>query len=185
MILGTIDSIDSANGLRVIVDGESNASTKKYNYLSSYVPETGDHVLIEEINGSYVILGKVISEVTNSGIVRYATNAGSAQNAVNAQNATNATNAANAQNAANAENAVNAQLAALAEQATKATEAASCTGNAATATKAVDISRDCRNYETGYLVRSVSREYDSSLSKYIVTDVQLTSIRDFVYKAIV
>ena len=182
MILGTIDSIDSSNGLRVIVDGESTPSTKKYNYLASYVPETGDHVLIEEINGSYVILGKVISEVTNSGIVRYAANAG---NAATATNATNAVNAQNAENAANATNAVNAQLAALATQAEEATKAASCTGNSATATlasKADGISDNCGQYVSGQLVTYITKTWDSEKSYYVINDIQLSAQHNFVYK---
>ena len=108
MILGTISAVDNDRGLQLIIDGEDLPTTKKYTYMQSYVPAQGDRVLIEEVGGSYVIMGKVISDFTESG---------KARNAETAVNATNATNAANATNA---------------EKATKADE---CTGNAATATQ--------------------------------------------------
>lgn len=155
MILGTISAVDNTDGLQLIIDGEDVATTKKYTYMASYVPAANDRVLIEEVGGSYVIMGKVISDVASSGIAR------SAQTAVNATNAENATNAINA------------------------TTAASCSGNAATATTA-DKTRGFANSvdsESGKLVTYVTREYDYTLSKYIVTDVQTTSInRNFTYK---
>ena len=55
MILGTVSSVDSISGIRVTVDGEGSASTKKYSYLASYVPAANDRVLIEEINGRTII----------------------------------------------------------------------------------------------------------------------------------
>lgn len=72
MILGTISAVDNDNGLQLIIDGEDLPTTKKYAYMASYVPEANDRVLIEEIGGSYVIVGKVINEFTESGIVRSA-----------------------------------------------------------------------------------------------------------------
>lgn len=108
MILGTISAVDNSNGLQLIIDGEDTATTKKYTYMASYVPAANDRVLVEEVGGSYVIMGKVISDYSNSGVARTAETATNATNAVNATNATNATNA---------------------------DTAASCSGNAATATK--------------------------------------------------
>ena len=90
MILGTISAVDNTDGLQLIIDGEDVATTKKYTYMASYVPVANDRVLIEEVGGSYVIMGKVISDVASSGIAR------SAQTAVNATNAENATNATTA-----------------------------------------------------------------------------------------
>ena len=84
MILGTISSVDNANGLQLIIDGEDSATTKKYTYMSSYVPAANDRVLIEEIGGSYVIVGKVISDFTESGIARQADTATTAQSATTA-----------------------------------------------------------------------------------------------------
>lgn len=96
MILGTISAIDDDNGLQLIIDGEDTPTTKKYTYMSSYVPTANDRVLIEEISGSYVIMGKVISDVASSGIVRQAANATNADNATNATNATKADSATEA-----------------------------------------------------------------------------------------
>lgn len=59
MILGTVKSNTSGSGVTVQIDGESSATTKKYTYLSSYTPAVNDRVLIAEVGGSYVILGKI------------------------------------------------------------------------------------------------------------------------------
>lgn len=59
MRIGTIKSNTSGSGVTVQIDGESAATTKKYTYLSSYTPAVNDRVLIAEVGGSYVILGKI------------------------------------------------------------------------------------------------------------------------------
>lgn len=84
MILGTISAVDSYDGITLVIDGEDVATTKKYSYISSYSPTVNDRVIIEEIGGSYVILGKIITDVASSGIAREALSAVSAQNATNA-----------------------------------------------------------------------------------------------------
>ena len=90
MILGTISAVDASNGLQLIIDGEDTPTTKKYTYMASYVPTANDRVLIEEISGSYVIMGKVISDVASSGIARQAANATNADSATTADNLTGA-----------------------------------------------------------------------------------------------
>ena len=156
MILGTINAVDNDNGLQLIIDGEDLPTTKKYTYMSSYVPTANDRVLIEEIGGSYVIMGKVISDVASSGIARSAENATNATNATNAENATNATNAENATNATNAENATNA-------------------------TNADNLNNSSTAF--GQLVSSVTRSYNATIGSYIVTDVQLSgTFHNYVYK---
>ena len=175
MILGVIYSVDNLNGLKVTIDGESAPSTKKYSYLASYVPTANDRVLIEEINGSYVILGKICTEVAQSGIVRQAATAAACTG-----NAATATTAASCTgNAATATTA-----ASCSGNAATATTAAACSGNAATATvsnttKGFDYSV---NSHYGQLVTNVTREYDSTLGKYIVTDVQTGYAANFTYK---
>lgn len=164
MILGTINAVDDDNGLQLIIDGEDEPTTKKYTYMASYVPAANDRVLIEEISGSYVIVGKVISDVTQSGIVRQATNATNATNAINATNADIATTA----------NACTGNAA-------TATTAAACTGNAASSTVSTNtngISYSCPT-TYGRLVTNVTRTYNSTLGTYIVTDVSLTYGYDF------
>lgn len=58
--LGTIDSAYSSGRPKIIFDGETVASTKQYPYLGSYTPMASDRVLLLEVGGSYVILGKII-----------------------------------------------------------------------------------------------------------------------------
>jgi hypothetical protein len=177
MILGVIKNVDDNNGLKVLIDGETSTSTKKYSYLASYVPAVNDRVVIEEIGGSYVIIGKIVTEIEQSGIVRQADNA---TNADYANSAAYATSAQNAVNAANAENAANAALAA------KATTALACSGNSDTATvaeKAQGIDWRCMTYESGKLVTGVTKQYVSDLGMSVVTDVSITYFtRNFVYK---
>lgn len=93
MILGTISAVDNTNGLQLIIDGEDTATTKKYTYMASYVPAANDRVLVEEVGGSYVIMGKVINDVESSGIVRQADSATTAQTATTATSATTAASA--------------------------------------------------------------------------------------------
>lgn len=93
MILGTVHARDNNEGLQIIIDGEDEATEKKYHYLASYVPAAGDRVLIEEIGDSYVVIGKVIDQYSSSGQARHASSADSATNATNATNATSATKA--------------------------------------------------------------------------------------------
>ena len=95
MILGKI-SYRYSNGLELIIDGEDEPTNKVYRYLASYVPSNGDRVLIEEIGDSYVVLGKVIDQYSDSGKARTASTADTAYKATSASSATNATNATNA-----------------------------------------------------------------------------------------
>lgn len=79
MILGTVHARDDTEGLQIIIDGEEEATEKKYHYLASYVPAAGDRVLIEEIGDSYVVIGKVIDQYASSGQARHASSADSVQ----------------------------------------------------------------------------------------------------------
>lgn len=56
--LGTIGGV-SGGKARVKFDGESTTSSKYYSCLSSYSPVVGDRVLIANIAGTHVVLGKV------------------------------------------------------------------------------------------------------------------------------
>jgi hypothetical protein len=66
MILGTIQSVISGTGITVLIDGETEPTAKKYMWLAPYRPTVGDRVLIEEISGSYIILGKVSNNFVDS-----------------------------------------------------------------------------------------------------------------------
>ena len=87
MLLGTVISIDPTEGLTVLIDGEEEATTKKYNYLASYSPTVDDRILIEEVGDSYVIIGKVTSDYSTAGQVHYADTAGTAGTAASATTA--------------------------------------------------------------------------------------------------
>ena len=153
MILGTISAVDDSDGLQLIIDGEDTATTKKYTYVASYVPAVNDRVIIEEVGGSYVIMGKIINDVGSSGIARQADNA---------TNATNAINAVNADNASTAD---------------------ACTGNAATATKSSTTDGFTNQVGSSYgaLVTYVNRQYNSDIGYYI-SDITLGYNQNFVYK---
>lgn len=86
MILGKISALTEGEGVTLIVDGETEPTTKKYMFLSSYQPEADDRVLIEEISDTYVVIGKVVesTEAVHVTTADYATNAGTAQSATKA-----------------------------------------------------------------------------------------------------
>ena len=81
MILGTVQAVDNTSGLSILLDSETEATTKDYKYLASYVPAVGDRVLIEQISGTYVIIGKIISSKANAGQAAHATSATTATTA--------------------------------------------------------------------------------------------------------
>lgn len=80
-LLGTVQSIDETKGINLLIDGETEPTLKKYLYLGSYVPQTDDRVLIEEISGTYVIMGKIISDFSESGISKKAETSQNSENA--------------------------------------------------------------------------------------------------------
>lgn len=89
MILGTVQAVDNTNGLSILLDSETEATTKDYKYLASYVPAVGDRVLIEQISGTYVIIGKIISTKANAGQAAHATSATTATTATTANRVNN------------------------------------------------------------------------------------------------
>jgi len=74
MILGTITTWTNNGGVTVTIDGEEAPTTKKYMWLNSYLPQVGDRVLIAEIGGSYVILGKLTTNRPTSAQALYTAN---------------------------------------------------------------------------------------------------------------
>lgn len=50
----------SGSGVMLQFYGEDSQSSKPYKRLSSYTPVSGDVVMVQKINGSYVITGKVV-----------------------------------------------------------------------------------------------------------------------------
>ncbi|SDL20857.1 hypothetical protein [Natronincola ferrireducens] len=49
----------NAQGIRVTFAGETTPTLKRYKRLSSYSPTVGDRVLMVEVSGTYIILGKI------------------------------------------------------------------------------------------------------------------------------
>lgn len=59
--LGKIDPAYSGSGRpKVIFDGSTTVSSKTYPYLSSYTPQANDRVILANVGGTHVILGKIV-----------------------------------------------------------------------------------------------------------------------------
>lgn len=56
--LGTVTSI--SGGISVQFDGETTPSTKLYKRLASYSPTVNDRVLLVNVGGTYIIVGKIV-----------------------------------------------------------------------------------------------------------------------------
>lgn len=74
MMLGTVKWWETGKGVSVIIDGEESRTSKEYLWLASYRPMTNDRVLIEEVGGQYVILGKVTNDIAASSLANNVTN---------------------------------------------------------------------------------------------------------------
>ena len=59
MKMATVKEV-SASGTKLQFDGEETASEQFYYRVSSYTPTLDDRVIVEQIAGTHVILGKVI-----------------------------------------------------------------------------------------------------------------------------
>ena len=55
--LGTVAALFAHGTAKILFDGEEEVSEKEYAYLSNYVPELNDRVLLAKTGGSYVIIG--------------------------------------------------------------------------------------------------------------------------------
>ncbi|HLS53297.1 MAG TPA: hypothetical protein VK031_04940 [Tissierellaceae bacterium] len=58
--LGVVADLFGNGTAKITFDGETEASTKQYSYLSSYKPKKGDRVLLAKVGGTYVILGNLM-----------------------------------------------------------------------------------------------------------------------------
>ncbi|WP_144498259.1 hypothetical protein [Bacillus paralicheniformis] len=58
--LGTIDPNYSSGLPRVLFDGESKVSTKRYSYIGTYKPAARDRVLMINVSGTHIIIGKIM-----------------------------------------------------------------------------------------------------------------------------
>lgn len=182
MILGSIASVESG-GLSVLIDGEDTPTEKEYCFLASYAPIAGDRVIIEEINGTYVVLGKVIasgSGETYADRAGYADSAGTASYAVScgtastAAYATSAGTAASATTASYATTAGSANYANSANQCTSASSASYATsaGTASYANTAgtASYATSCGSASTAAMASNVEavKDWNTSWADYKV-----------------
>lgn len=58
-LMGKIDPNYTSGNPKIVFDGETSASTKRYQYLKNYTPAANDRVLIAKVGGSCVVLGKI------------------------------------------------------------------------------------------------------------------------------
>lgn len=67
-MLATVDTVTN-EGLTLIPDGETEATQKKYKYMTSAYaePASGDRVVVMCLSGTYVVLGKIGSSTPASG----------------------------------------------------------------------------------------------------------------------
>lgn len=68
LMLATVDTVTN-EGLTLIPDGETEATQKKYKYMTSAYaePASGDRVVVMCLSGTYVVLGKIGSSTPASG----------------------------------------------------------------------------------------------------------------------
>ena len=60
LLLATVGSRTTA-GITLILDGQTEATTKQYKSISTGVTlSAGDRVLVARISGTYVVLGKIV-----------------------------------------------------------------------------------------------------------------------------
>ena len=59
-VLATVDPSYSSGRPKLLFDGETVVSQKTYPYLSSYSPSANHRVLVANIAGTHVILGRII-----------------------------------------------------------------------------------------------------------------------------
>ena len=49
----------TSEGVTLILPGENLATTKKYNYISSYTPTAGDRTAVLKYDGTMLVIGKL------------------------------------------------------------------------------------------------------------------------------
>ena len=57
--MAKVDPSYSSGLPRLLFDGETVVSQKRYPYLGNYTPVAGDRVLLAVVGGTYVVLGKI------------------------------------------------------------------------------------------------------------------------------
>ena len=60
LYLATINSVTNNEGYTLLLDGETNPTSKKYKMLvTGSKPQLNDRVLVLKMSGTYVVLGKI------------------------------------------------------------------------------------------------------------------------------
>jgi len=58
--LATIDPAYTSGRPKLVFDGDTVATQKTYPYLSSYTPSANHRVLVADIAGTHVVLGRIL-----------------------------------------------------------------------------------------------------------------------------
>lgn len=59
-LLATVGSSSDGGGTTLRIDGESEAGTQRYRKISGQSLSAGNRVLVAQVGGSYVIIGKIV-----------------------------------------------------------------------------------------------------------------------------
>ena len=59
LLLGTVVDYNTAEGVRIQLDGEETPGTKYYKSRKGLITAVGDRIVLAPISGSYVVLGTV------------------------------------------------------------------------------------------------------------------------------
>jgi hypothetical protein len=65
--IGVVVELFENSTAKITFDGEESASEKQYAYLASYKPSIGDRVLLANVSGTYIIMGKILYNEEPSG----------------------------------------------------------------------------------------------------------------------
>lgn len=58
--LGKIDPAYTSGRPKIVFDGEDTASLKAYPYIASYTPVANHRVLLVNVGGSHVVIGRIV-----------------------------------------------------------------------------------------------------------------------------
>lgn len=59
LLLATVGASSDRDGTTLQIDGDSSAGTQRYRKISGQSLSAGDRVLVAQVGGSYVIIGRI------------------------------------------------------------------------------------------------------------------------------
>lgn len=59
LLLATVGASSDGRGTTLKIDGDSSAGTQRYRKISGQSLSAGDRVLVAQVGGSYVIIGRI------------------------------------------------------------------------------------------------------------------------------